>query len=144
MASLQQLREALASKIGENIDGLIVYDTLAGVTQVPAVIVLPTPRPMSADFTGAMGRGMDTWFLDVYVLVGIGEYAVAQNDLDSYLTGAGPNSIREVIFQNDDCGLEDTDFMVTGVSDYGGRHESARVDHIGAVLKVTARTSGSR
>jgi hypothetical protein len=143
VASLQAMREALAKTIGDNIEGLIVYDTLAGATQVPAVIVLPTPRPMTADFTGAFQRGMDTWFLDIFVLVGVGEYAVAQNSLDDYLTGAGPNSIRQVLYQNPTCGLADTDFSVTGVSDYGGKHESADVDHIGAVLKVTARTSGS-
>lgn len=144
MASLQEMREALAATIDANIEGLITYDTLAGVVQVPALVVLPTPRPMTADFTGAFGRGLDTWFLDVFVLVGIGEYAVAQNDLDSYLTGAGPNSIREVLYNNASCGLAETDFSVTGVSDYGGRHESARVDHVGAILKVTARTDGSR
>ena len=83
------MREALMETIDANIDSLITYDTLAGVTQVPAAIVLPTPRPMTADFTGAFQRGMDTWFLDIYVLVGIGEYAVAQNDLDDYLTFGG-------------------------------------------------------
>jgi hypothetical protein len=137
------MREAIATTLEANIEGLITYDTLAGATQVPAAIVLPTPRPMTADFTGAFQRGMDTWFLDIFVLVGIGEYAVAQNSLDSYLTGAGPNSIRQVLYQNASCGLSDTDFLVTGVSDYGGRHDSVGVDHVGAVLKVTARTSGS-
>lgn len=136
------MREALAGAIAAGIDGLITYDTLAGVTQVPAAIVLPSPK-QTADFTGAFQRGLDTWFFDVYVLVGIGEYASAQNHLDSYLTGSGANSIRQVLYLNPTCGLPDTDFFVSGITDYGGQHSAAAVEHIGACLKVTARTSGS-
>lgn len=144
MASLKQIRTAIATTLEQNIDGLLVSRTVRGVTQVPAAVVVPTPRPLTADFTGAFQRGMDTWFLDIYVLVGIGEEEASQDELDSYLTGAGENSIRQVLYRNAAVGLTDgTDVSVTGVSDYGGAFGAADIDHVGAILKVTARTSGS-
>jgi hypothetical protein len=101
------------------------------------------PARETANFDGAMGRGMDTWRFDLFVLVQRGEFSVAQKQLDEYLSGSGDKSIRQVFFNNADLGLGDgTDANVDGVRDYGGKFETARMQHVGAIVRLTVRTPG--
>jgi hypothetical protein len=84
-----------------------------------------------------------TWRFDLYVLVARGEVTVAQNKLDLYINPSGDQSIPEVLFRNADLGLSDgTDAFVEGVREYGGKFTTARIDHVGAILRVVVRTPG--
>jgi len=142
MASLGQIRAGIRQVL-EGIDGLQVYDTVADVVQVPAVVV----APIQADFEVAMGRGTDKWILRLFVLVGRGDQRLAQQALDEYVTGAGPRSIRQRIYERDDLGLGDgTTAFVTGMPrdvPYGGAFEGAQVPHIGACLLLEVHTPGT-
>ncbi|WP_119728340.1 hypothetical protein [Thermomonospora amylolytica] len=142
MASLGQIRAGI-KEVLSGIGGLTIYDTVPDVTQTPAVVVVPR----EADFEGAMGRGLDTWTFNLFVLVARGETRLSQEALDEYVTGAGPKSIRAALFERDDLGLSDgTTAQVTGMPrdvPYGGGFESAGVQHIGACLRVVVRTPGT-
>lgn len=144
MASLTEIRAALKTTIRSTIPDLNVYSEVSDVQLVPAVIVTPGEPwggAMTCDFNGAMGRGMDTWTLDLFVLVARADGALAQKNLDQYLTGRGPKSIREVIFNHSDLGLPDgTDAHAEGIRAYGGRFETAGIQHVGAVVRITVRT----
>lgn len=141
MPTLSEIRAAIDNTLQNNIDGLRGYNDVASVIQVPAVVV--TPARDTADFNGAMGRGLDIWRFDLYVLVQLGEPSAAQAALDKYLSGSGDRSIRKVIYEHADLGLGDeTDAHVEGIRDYGGKFQTSRVDHIGAIVRVTVRTSG--
>lgn len=141
MPTLSQIRQAIDNTVQNHIPGLRGFNDVVDVIQVPAVVVMPARD--TADFNGAMGRGMDTWRFDLYVLVQRGEAGAAQAQLDAYVSGSGARSIREVIYHNPDLGLGDeTDAHVEGVREYGGKFQTARVDHVGAIVRLTVRTTG--
>lgn len=146
MSSLTELRAALKATLKNAIPEFNIYSEVPDVNQLPAAVVMPAPASVSGfscNFNGAFGRGMDEWTLDLYVLVGRTDGALAQQKLDQYITGKGPKSIREILFQNADIGLSDTDVHVEGVRDYGGSFASAGISHVGAVLRITVRTSSN-
>lgn len=139
MASLEAIRDAIKTTIGANIASLHVYDTVPDATNLPAVVV----APVEADFVQAMGRGADTWELHLYVLAPYAMAELGQDALDGYVTGAGSNSIRQIIFNNRALGLSGVDAHVARMSGYGGRFEAAGIDHIGAILHLTVHTTGT-
>jgi hypothetical protein len=139
MASLAQIRTALKTTIETAIPTLKVYPTVESVNVVPAAVVLPG----EADFLVAMKRGTDTYTFQLLVMVAAGDAEVAQNSLDTFVTGAGDTSIRQAVFNARTLGLSDTDAHVSGWSGYAARFESAGIDHIGAVLALTVHTSGT-
>lgn len=139
MASLKEIRTALQTTIN-TIVGLHGYDNVSDVAQVPAAVIAPDV----GDFTGAFQRGMDTWMFDVFVLVGRRDFEVSQEELDGFLTGAGDKSIRQAVYTNPTLGLTDgTDAFVSGVRGYGGEFQTAKISHVGAIIKVTVRTPGT-
>lgn len=141
MATLTELRTAIDNTVQQRIPGLRGFESVADVVQVPAMVVMPARD--TADFTKAMGRGMDVWRFDLFVLVQRGDNRAAQQALDHYVSGHGERSIREVFWDNPDLGLgDDTDAFVEGIREYGGKFQTARVDHIGAIVRLTVRTSG--
>lgn len=147
MASLAEIRTALKTTLNAAIPGLNVYAQVPDVTQLPAVVALPAPPSTTGlvcDFNGAFGRGLDTWHLDLYVLVSRTDSVLAQQALDQYVTGAGPKSIRRIVYEVPDLGLADgTDAHAEGVRDYGGEFRTAQIPHIGAVVRLTVRTSST-
>lgn len=139
MASLEAIRGAIKVTIEAGIPTLTCYATVAGATNLPAVV----PVPSDADFEVAMGRGLDTWEFDLYVLIGLSESGIAQDSLDSYVTGAGEKSIRQCVFANRALGLTDgTSAHVSRMSNYNGHFESAGMPHVGAVLRLIVHTPG--
>lgn len=129
-SSLGQIRDALKSTIAQA--GLNVYDTVPDVTNSPACVVLP----FDTDFTGAMRMGGDMYRFDLYVLVANNDTRSAQDKLDRYLTGQGPSSIREFVFQNPNLGLPDVDCVVQKMSGYGGSFQEGGINMIGAKLRL--------
>lgn len=139
MASLASIRTAVKATLETAITGLHVYDKVAGVVLVPAVVV----EPVTADFLVAMGRGTDTWQFDLHVLVSEADETVGQAALDPYVSGAGSQSIRAAVFAARTLGLASTDAHVAAVTAYGGQFESAGIPHIGATLRLIVHTKGS-
>lgn len=142
MASLSQIREGLRTTIKSNVNtNLHVYNLVEDMGQLPAVII----EPVSSDFDEAMQRGMDVWDFNLFVLVSRAvSSAHGQTLLDQLISGAGVNSIREILYQHSDLGLSDgTDAHVYQVKAYGGSFDWAKVAHVGAVIKVMVRTPGS-
>jgi hypothetical protein len=80
MATLSEVKDALDRTVENRIPGIKGYADITDVTQVPAMVVMPARD--TADFTGAMGRGLVTWRFDLYVRVARGEVTRAQNKLD--------------------------------------------------------------
>lgn len=141
MASLEVIRTAVKATLAA-IDELHAYDTVPDASNLPAVVV----APVSADFDVSMGRGVDSWQIDLFVLVSDSEPGLAQNQLDSLLTGAGPSSIRQTIFKARDLGLgaaSGTDAHVSGMSSYGARFTMSQLRHVGAKLRLVVHTKGT-
>jgi hypothetical protein len=130
MATLQEIRTGVKTVLEANISGLIVYDTVAGVTQVPSVVVMPRSGTMSV----GMGDCVE-WTFELFVLVPFTEFNLGQDALDDYIDFTA-GSIPKVIKSNATLGLSGVDASVVRMSDYGGEYKSASVQHIGAQLEL--------
>lgn len=139
MASLTAIRDAIKTTVEANVTGMTCYDTVPDASNLPATVVVPDV----ASFVQAMGRGMDTYEFDLYVLVSANEMDIRQDELDTYVTGAGSASIRAAIFANKTLGLSNVDAHITGMSVYAEKFPMASVQHIGAVLHLIVHTTGT-
>lgn len=142
MSSLEVIRTAIKTTLGGAIDALHTYDTVPDASNLPCVVV----APFSADFDVTMARGTDTWQIDLIVLVSDTERKVAQDQLDSFVTGAGSNSIRQAIFAARDLGLgaaSGTNAHISGMSSYGARWTMSSLGHVGAKLRLVVHTKGT-
>lgn len=140
MASLDDVRGAIKTTIEANISTLHAYKYVPEAANVlPCVVIIP----FTSDFAQAMGRGLDEWVFDLLVLVSASDDLVRQAELDSYVTGGGSSSIRQMIFNNRTLGLTSTDAYVSEMTEYGMRFPAAEIDHIGARLKLIVHTIGT-
>lgn len=140
MSSLATLKQALADTIEEHISSeeINVHTYIPDRINTPAVCI----EPHMSKFDGAMMRGDDMWRFNVYIVVQRRDAEESQGELDDFLESAGPRSIREAIFKKPDLGLEDTQAFVSGMHEYGGGYRDARIDVIGAILRVDVHTDG--
>ena len=139
MASLTAIRTALKTTVTASVPSLFGYDVVPEVTNLPAIVVMPR----SADFEGAMGRGLHVYEFDLIVLVSRRDDALAQKELDTYLTGAGASSIYLAIWNANTLGLTDTKAQVSGMESYSAQWDVGDIPNIGAVLKVRVATTGT-
>lgn len=139
MPSLSELREALATTITDAIEELTGYEVVPEGANPPAFIVVPR----STDFQRAFGRGLDAVSLDVLVLVSRRDDALAQYDLDPFVSSAGTSSIREAIWNNRTLGIADIEATVTSMTDYGQVVAFAGTEYLTARLTVEVLTSGT-
>lgn len=141
MSSLATIKQALADVIEAHLteEEVNVFTYIPDLIQTPAVCI----EPHMSKFDGAMSRGDDMWRFSVYIVVQRTDAEESQAYLDSFLNSKGPRSIREAIFQSDGLGLSDTDAFVSGMHEYGGGYRDARIDVIGAVLRVDVHTDGN-
>jgi len=145
MATLKAIRRELVRVIEAAIPEMKGYPTLPdSINSLPAVVVVP----YTTSFSESMGRGTDRYELDMLVLVSTNDMGLRQEDLDEYVSGAGPKSIRRAIWQAVDGPggafgtLPDTDAHVDQMLDYGARFAFGDVEHIGARLRVIILTKG--
>lgn len=139
MATFAQIREAVKTIVEANISTLRVYPRIPGQSTGRALVVQPAP---DTDFAVAMGRGLDTWQINLTIVIPLGDLDVAQQHLDGYVDGGGAASIRKVIFDNRALGLSNTDAHVSGLIGYGSI-ANAEYNNIGAVLRLVVHTKPS-
>jgi hypothetical protein len=139
MATLEEIRTAIKKTV-ENGTGLRTHDTVPDQIVLPAALILP----VEANFDVAFGRGHDTWQIDLFVMVSRTSPRTGQDGLDSFVSGAGPQSIRASVFASRGLGLADgTEAHVSGMSRYGGSFPAAGIEHIGAALRLVVTTPGT-
>lgn len=145
MATLEEIREAVRVTIEENLDGVKCYKNIPeNALVLPAVIV----QPDMADFDVAMGRGTDQYDFTLLVLVGYNHIETAQAKLDPFVTGSGPKSVRQCIFNNKTLGIAgDVNAHVSRMFDYGMRFspdtQGRGTETLGARLALTVFTRGT-
>jgi hypothetical protein len=139
MSSLANLRKALCKTIEDHLTQEVnYYQNVPDLIQAPAILI----EPHMSKFDGAMARGDDMWRFSVYLVVNRLDSDSSQELLDEMLESAGPNSVREAIFNNPTLGLPDTEAFVSGMHEYGGGYRAGRVDVMGAILRVDVHTDG--
>ncbi|MFE7797062.1 hypothetical protein [Nocardia sp. NPDC057440] len=132
--TLTEIRTALASTIETHTSASVyTYAEVQAKGNYPAVII----EPHATDFERAMNRGVDEWDFNIFVLVRSADDASAQQELDGFVTGEGDDSIRQVLFEHRELGLDDSvDAHVYSMRGYGGGFEWGGTKHMGAILKA--------
>lgn len=139
MATLSEIRDGLKTTVS-NISGLRCYDTIPdNAINFPVAIFIPT----GIDFDLAMQRGTDLYTFDMLVAVQRADSRTAQDKLDAFITGSGSSSIRQIIFNNRDLGLTDTDARVVNMTNYAADVNLNGIDGVGATLNIEVYTKGS-
>lgn len=142
MAGLTQIRTAVGTVLEAALTGVKAHRTVPGSAAGDVVVIRPADDQL-ADFVVAMGRGTDTYQLDLVALVPNRDLALAQDALDAYVTGAGDRSIRQAIWLNRSLGLANTDAHVTGVTAYGLDYVLGQTQYLGATLRLVVHTKGT-
>ena len=141
MASLTQIRKAVGDTLEAAISDLKAHRVVPGSAAGDVVVVEPAEE--LASFVVAMGRGLDTYQLDLRILVPNRDLESAQDALDAYVTGAGARSIRQAIWNARSLGLANVDAHVSGVAAYGLDHTLGQTQYLGAVLRLVVHTKGT-
>lgn len=107
----------------------------------------------TADYTGAMGRGLVTWNYPIYLLAPTANYDAATALLDELTAPYGERSVVELLWNYgreaagglgilDNNGRPNVDAHISELTAYGVEFANAGIDHIGAVLNCVVHTPG--
>jgi hypothetical protein len=99
--------------------------------------------PTNIEFDLAMQRGTDLYTFDVLIAVQRSDARTAQDKLDTFVTGSGSSSIRQIIYNNRTLGLANTDARVVNMTNYSADFNLNGIDGIGANLEIQVYTKGS-
>jgi hypothetical protein len=139
MATFTELRDAITTVLTGALPGVTVYARVPERANLPAIVVQPT----DATFPFTQARAEDEWQFELAVMVSFGEAGVAQEQLDQYISGSGPTSIRQIFMQNRALGRTDVlAAYVAGMNSYGTNFAMAGVDNLGCKLQVVVATTG--
>jgi hypothetical protein len=139
VASLSQIRTALTETISESVESdIFVYANVSDVVQCPALII----EPGHADYTVTFSLDVTYEFI-MYILVSRRDTVTAQEELDEFVSHAGPNSIRQAVFDNPTLGLDNIDAFVHRLEGYGGSFLASQVPHVGAKLMCRVQADES-
>lgn len=141
MASFTELREAIKTVIAVELPEVHVYATSVEDANLPAIVVQAAPE--LAEFPLQTGQANDVWQFDLIVMTSFGDAVIGQNNLDSYLSGQGPTSLRQIFMRHRQLDRADvTVAYVSGISDYGSSYSMAAVNNIGCRVRLTVQTTG--
>jgi hypothetical protein len=127
VATLAEMRDAIQGFI-EQIDGLSAYDTWPSSIKPPACLV----RPMGIEYNESF-NGNNTYTFEVLVVVRMANLRAAQDELDLYLSPAGPRSIRTVLDAGPSLGGAVGTVNVLRMHSYG-TIEISGAEYFGAVI----------
>ncbi|PXY21125.1 hypothetical protein [Prauserella muralis] len=137
MASVSALRDGIGVRL-KTISGLNVLSRPGGNVITPAARVMPT-RIL---YDSTMSRGADDFLFAVLLLVSLTADIEAYDDLDAYLAGSGPTSVKAAIEADGSLGGIADFARVREVTQYGWV-EVDGVQYLGAEQIVEVTASGS-
>lgn len=139
MATFGELRDAIIATLDAALPDVHLYAKVPDRANLPAIVV----QPAESTFPFTMARAQDEWQFDLIVMTPYGDAVIAQDQLDAYLSGAGPTSLRQIIMRNRGLGRGDVvSAYISGMSDYGASYAMAGVDNIGCKLRLIVATTG--
>lgn len=139
MATFSDLRASIKTVLAGALDGVHLYDKVPESANLPAIVV----QPADATFPLTMGRAEDEWQFDLVVMTPFADARLGQEQLDKFLSGAGPTSLRQIFMRNRGLGRNDVlAAYIAGMSEYGAQFSMAGVDNIGCKLRLVVATTG--
>lgn len=136
MGDIPAMRTELAARL-KNVEGL------RGVAEVPSELMPPMGfiKPASIGFDATMGRGSDAVEFKLYILVSKTWSRATQKQLDGFLAGSGPTSVKAAIEEGNTLdGVVDW-VRVVSLDDYGPI-DFGDLSYLGAELTVEVMAHG--
>ncbi len=96
MATLTEIRDALAAQISALVPGLRTAATVPGTINPPVAVVTPNPAAL-INYLEVMNSELATWTMRVYIIVGTVSDRSAQTMLDNFLAPTGDSSVPAAI-----------------------------------------------
>jgi hypothetical protein len=137
MATITEVRQAVSDVLSAA--GIRCEPWVPEVPVPPCVIVYPD----GVEFDAAFDRGLDSILLKLRVVTQWVSGRASQDELDTYLSGSGDVSIRQIVAANSDLDLANTSARVVRVTDYGSWFDTAGVAYGSAVVEVEVLTEGT-
>lgn len=136
MASLSAMRDGIKTRL-DTIPSLAgrVHDTIPGQINPPAAVI----RLDTLAFDSTMDGDSDDFLFIASVFVATGVDRVAQDNLDAYLAGSGPTSVRAAIAADDTLGGACAYASVIEARNYG-LVEYAAVQYLGVDFVIEVGT----
>lgn len=134
---LTDITEGLLTTIKSGLSTPVSTYTLPDAVgnNLPAIAV----EPVMSDFAVDFARGSDTWEFLVYVLVSVNHLPTAVKQLSQFVTGSGPDSVRQALWNHPDLGIGGTvpvQAVCHGMHAYAYKFPWYGTAHIGAALLV--------
>lgn len=153
MATPTQIRAGIGTTAQAHIAKLVVSKNLTEVQNLGDGGGLVVGGP-TADYTGAMGKGLVTWNFPLYCLAPTANYDRSTEILDELVSPSGERSLVQLMWDYgreqagglgilDSEGRPDVDAHIDVLTAYGVEFPNAGIPHIGAVLNCVVHTSGN-
>lgn len=133
MVAIPAVRAALAAQVTAQIPGLRNAPTVPGQISPPMAVVRPA-RGTVVDYQETFDGGM-TIFMEIVILVAMGNDRTGQTNLDGYLQPTGATSVFAAVQKDPTLGGVVADAHVTHAQGYG-LIDYAGVEYIGSTLIV--------
>lgn len=132
MATVTEIREGLAEAVRRGVPALRPYAKVPDSFTTPAAMVF---GPERIRYDSTMARGSDEYRFPLRVYVGRVDEKGAQDRLDAFVSGAGPQSLKVAI---------ESDPTLGGVVDFArveearnyGPYQSGQANYLGVELLV--------
>jgi len=150
MASLARIRAALGTHL-EKITKLSVSPGLTETMTIGDGGGAVVGGPTNEDYYAAMGRGLTTWNIPIYLLASTKNYDAATALLDELVNPSGERSVPQMLWDYgraaagglgvlDANNLVDLDIRSAQLTAYGVEFPNAGQPHIAAVITCEAHT----
>lgn len=138
MASLFEIRTAIAETITNNIPGISVY------AEVPEDVIEPVIAiyPADIDYLLTFGNSSTPWEFSILVGAASAEDLIAQRALDELVDSVGDRSIIAVLLANQTLGRNDCSIKApVRMSNYGAKIKFGSTELFGAIIRIGVVTT---
>lgn len=138
MASLNEIRTAIATTIVNNISGVSIYAELPEDVIEPVIAIYPA----DIDYLYTYGNSSTPWEFTILVGAASAEDLIAQRALDELVDSVGDRSIARVLLENQMLGRTDCSLKApVRMSNYGSKIKFGSTELFGAVIRIGVVTT---
>jgi hypothetical protein len=138
VATLFEIRTAIAETITNNIPGISVYAELPEDVVEPIIAIYPADM----DYLFTYGNSSTPWEFTILVGAASAEDLIAQRALDELVDAVGDRSIIAVLLANQTLGRTDCSLKApVRMSNYGSKIKFGSTDLFGAIIRIGVVTT---
>ena len=134
MATLTEIRDALAAQISALVPGLRTAATVPATINPPVAVITPNPAAL-INYLEVLSSTVATWTMRVYIIVGTVSDRSAQTMLDAFLAPTGGSSVPAAINSDPTLGGV-VEYAVPTAAQRYGELQYAGIAYLGCEILV--------